>query len=459
MTIESAKVATSTTLNQVSWTQVNGMTITPGAGNFLAVFTMECEYSSSSGSETLEIAIFVNGVEQSHTIRTIQQNSSLSNMNIGIGTTCYVQPGAGQVVEVRYRASSASNPMTGWGRELNTFPAVGQNYQDTDTVSDTVASATWETLPNMTRTPAAGNYLIVFSCETDPATGNVAGFRVSVGGSPIPHTERRSHVESSANPTRYVVMIAASISPNGSQVVEIEWNRASGSGTCTCYERNMILIGTAAADIKQAIGTVTDTNNNTTPVQIDDMIIVDPGANDWLVIFNSYWFSASLSAPGTWFDLVIREGGVVVTDTNREFMLEDSLDSTWQACFAAGKVTVAPATDDIQQYWTGSDSTYTRSMYTRTMIAIREISATYKLEGITKDKDGVALGSCKCFLVKDNGDDTYQFIAYQLSNAVTGAYSFIGILDNDPNYQVIAWKDDTPHVFDVTDHDLTPEVE
>ena len=81
---------------------------------------------------------------------------------------------------------------------------------------------------------------------------------------------------------------------------------------------------------------------------------------------------------------------------------------------------------------------------------------SYHLTGITKDKDGNVLGSCHCFLVKDNGDDTCTYLDYQLSNAGTGVYDFTHIADNDSSYFVISWKDDTPHVFDVTDHVLQP---
>ncbi len=92
-------------------------------------------------------------------------------------------------------------------------------------------------------------------------------------------------------------------------------------------------------------------------------------------------------------------------------------------------------------------------------VAVHPIVATYKLDGITKDNIGSVLVSCKCFLVKDNGDDTYTFVAYLESDGVTGAYSFTGIVDNDAAYQVISWKDDSPHVFDVTDHVLQPVIE
>jgi hypothetical protein len=89
-------------------------------------------------------------------------------------------------------------------------------------------------------------------------------------------------------------------------------------------------------------------------------------------------------------------------------------------------------------------------------VAVAPISITYEISGITKDKDGVALGSCLCFLCKDNGDNTADFIAYVLSNASTGAYAFTGLTDDGPNYFVIAWKDLATHVFDVTDFILTP---
>lgn len=92
-------------------------------------------------------------------------------------------------------------------------------------------------------------------------------------------------------------------------------------------------------------------------------------------------------------------------------------------------------------------------------VAVAPVDITYKLEGITKDKDGVALGSCPCFLCKDNGDNTLSFVDYVLSNASTGAYSFTGLEDNDSAYLVIAWKDLATHVFDVTDFILTPVVE
>jgi len=89
-------------------------------------------------------------------------------------------------------------------------------------------------------------------------------------------------------------------------------------------------------------------------------------------------------------------------------------------------------------------------------IAIKPLGITYKLEGISKDKNGDVLVSCKCYLFKDNQDDTLTYKDYALSDAGSGAYSFTGISDDDAQYIVVVWKDNTPHVFDTTDHVLQP---
>jgi len=86
---------------------------------------------------------------------------------------------------------------------------------------------------------------------------------------------------------------------------------------------------------------------------------------------------------------------------------------------------------------------------------LRTDHAMYKLEGVTKDKDGNVKGTCECFLCKDNQDNTCTYEAYDQSDG-SGNYSFTGLKNNDAAYFVISWKDDTPHVFDVTDHILQP---
>lgn len=90
-------------------------------------------------------------------------------------------------------------------------------------------------------------------------------------------------------------------------------------------------------------------------------------------------------------------------------------------------------------------------------VVVHPVVVTYKLEGTTKDNSGSALATCECYLVQDNEDNTFSFIAYDESDG-GGAYSFTN-LSEPTGYQVISWKDDSPNVFDVTNHILTGVVE
>jgi len=87
-----------------------------------------------------------------------------------------------------------------------------------------------------------------------------------------------------------------------------------------------------------------------------------------------------------------------------------------------------------------------------------EVDVTWdqpQLSGVTKNKDGSVLVSCKVSLFKiiDEGPpETYEFKESQISDGVTGAYSF-GVYEGS-KYMVYSEKDDTPHVFDATDNVL-----
>ena len=95
---------------------------------------------------------------------------------------------------------------------------------------------------------------------------------MTVGGTKVSGTERINEQESSANQDEMPIMITCKISPNGSQVVVVEWKQ--GGGTVTAHERTMNLIPVAAGDIFEAVGTADDTDNTTTDKQIDDMVIL-----------------------------------------------------------------------------------------------------------------------------------------------------------------------------------------
>jgi uncharacterized repeat protein (TIGR02543 family) len=85
-----------------------------------------------------------------------------------------------------------------------------------------------------------------------------------------------------------------------------------------------------------------------------------------------------------------------------------------------------------------------------------DVATNYQIEGKTYSKNGPILATCKCLLLKDNQDDTCTVVDYTTSDG-NGDYNFTSIADDDSQYFVYAWKDDSPHIFDVTDHNLLPK--
>lgn len=90
-------------------------------------------------------------------------------------------------------------------------------------------------------------------------------------------------------------------------------------------------------------------------------------------------------------------------------------------------------------------------------LSVQATVATINLTGVTKDKDGVALGSVFVHLfrkVSGSGPWVWAYSDNQTSNASTGAYDF-AYEDRGEEQMVVFFKDDTPHVMDCTDHVLT----
>lgn len=98
-------------------------------------------------------------------------------------------------------------------------------------------------------------------------------------------------------------------------------------------------------------------------------------------------------------------------------------------------------------------TTYTNDMAVDEIRIYGDSSTTYSISGVTYDKAGTIAGSCDVFLCRDNGDDTATYLAHTTSNVTTGAYSFVGAYSTADHF-VITWKDDTPHIFDCSDHVL-----
>lgn len=92
-----------------------------------------------------------------------------------------------------------------------------------------------------------------------------------------------------------------------------------------------------------------------------------------------------------------------------------------------------------------------------TAIANNAGSAVYQLSDITYDKNGDVLPACQVSVFKHNGSGAYSYVGTTESDNVTGEFA-IETPDGDVAYMIVAHKDGTPNVFDVTDNNLAPEL-
>ncbi len=373
MAILRAAATANDTLDQTGDTLINSLTLTPASDDYLLFATVEFVTASASGTEDTIFSVYVGGVQVDHTERIYGEDTSIDSANIVYALNCKVSPNGSQAVEIRYRTAAADDPLIASTRELTLFPipAAGTDYEKSATANDTIASATYATLNSMTETPAADDYLLVFSTSCRGPNGTAIGFKVVVGGTDVAHTQRITEQESSAWDSDNPILIACKVSPNGSQTVDIEWARTQGTGTVTCGPRTMNLIPLDSGDIFEASGTTNDADSTTTDKQVDDLLITDPGAADYLCIFSGYQSYGSIGSGDGETTFSLRTAGTKVTDSDRINEVENSLDNTFLCCAAGGRVTVAGATDDLQVYWQGQ-STATRTIHERTFIAIRE---------------------------------------------------------------------------------------
>ena len=82
-------------------------------------------------------------------------------------------------------------------------------------------------------------------------------------------------------------------------------------------------------------------------------------------------------------------------------------------------------------------------------------SPTYTISGVTRDVDGNVLVSCEVTLFREVSTGVYQFVATQISDGTTGAYSFT-LYENTAAFMVYARKDGSPAVADATNNAETP---
>lgn len=186
MTILEASATGSDTTTNTSYELMDSMTLTPGAGDFIAVFSGSVELNTAD--LYIYVAIAVNGTEIAHTEREFYNESSLNPSANIIATHAHISPGAAQDVEVYWKVSGSSTA-TVYERTLNLFPVDSANVdQVTATGDDTLSSNSYTQLGSMTITPGAGDYLLLFSASAQGPgdTGTDILFAVHVNGTIVP---------------------------------------------------------------------------------------------------------------------------------------------------------------------------------------------------------------------------------------------------------------------------------
>ncbi len=245
----------------------------------------------------------------------------------------------------------------------------------------------------------------------------------------------------------------------GDHSFELKWQARSGAGQTDSSRRRTFQVVEITANAALKLDLISSTS--------------EAAAVEWANVpglSNSYGVAATtaihllignmqqLGAGDSTIDFSIGVDGV---NEGAELIgFSDSTVITHRICMPRLKTGLSVASHSFQLRWQDIANGDSDSGRARTFFAIEFTQAppiNYKLEGVTYNKSGVALGSVKCFLYKDNGAAPVTYVDYVLSHVTTGAYSFTNIADNDPNYIVVGTKADTPHVFDVTDHNLLPK--
>lgn len=245
----------------------------------------------------------------------------------------------------------------------------------------------------------------------------------------------------------------------GNHDFHIQWQAISGNGQTDTTSRMrtfQVVEITASAILKLTLSSIEGQSAPGSYADVTDLTdsYVVAGTSAIHLMFANLQIVAATDRDAD-FSLAVdgvNEGGEIISFTDNTAIASCVM-------LARAKSGLSAASHTFSIRWQDLVATPTLdTSRTRTFYCIQFTQVTYKLEGITKDKTGTPKATCECFLLKDNGDNTCSYIAYDQSDG-SGNYSFTGVGDNDAAYFVVSWKADSPHVFDVTDHVLQPVLE
>ncbi len=310
---EVTATADDTTLS-TTYTAMDSMQITPGAGKYALFFTTTIEGDGTD--DDVRCAVFVDGVIVQHTERSWVQESSIVGSSLGYAIAAEVNPLAGQVVEIQW--FTAGGLATVHERTLTLWKT--EQIQEVSATADTTTtSTTFGLLDSMTLTPDADEYLSIFTGYWEgSAVMDLEGIIVE-GGVEVPHTQRESGIDGSTPATDHCVGSNGIVNVDGIETVQVHWRRSTG-GTATCHERTMILISCLALVEKVAADDIDlEINETLTDValMVDAQELLDLEINEDTALL------LGLIEPQDTLDLEVNEGPPAI---DVEGSAQDTLD-------------------------------------------------------------------------------------------------------------------------------------
>jgi hypothetical protein len=237
------------TLNSATYTLLTGMTLSPAAGTYLALFSTSADGVSGS---IIDTSLFVGGAQIAHTERSVTQEASIPNTAFVHAIVAKVTVTAGQAVEVRWKNSGTAGNITAYQRTLTLYKVDPASISEATATTDATSTATTDgLLTGMTLTPGAGTYLALFSSTYRNLTGGTQTISSSlyVNAVQTAASQRQPVWESSLDNTNIPVATNDVVSPGAGQAVEVWW-RGSITETRTARARTLVLL-------KQPEGTIT----------------------------------------------------------------------------------------------------------------------------------------------------------------------------------------------------------
>jgi hypothetical protein len=238
------------TTTNTNYEQINSMTVTPGAGDYLIWFSGSIMNTVKPSVQ--HVSLFVNGSQLAHTEREVDQEESLTTTYFPVATHARkVSVGDGEAIAVYWKVDTGTATMK--ARTLTVYKINAANSSEASaTLDNTTTSASYTPVDSMSITPGAGNYHVWFSASlVDPQATDTINVSLFVGGTQVLHTEREIWVEGSLdNPHQtFPVALHAYVEGVGaSDAIDVRWKR-TGSGTATMHERTLVVYKPVAADL------------------------------------------------------------------------------------------------------------------------------------------------------------------------------------------------------------------